>query len=276
MQLIIKNPEAAGQIKEIEWNHEEIKAEVTEKVSHYKNLVYTDDQIGEAKKDKATLNKFITALEDKRKEIKKQFLAPYETFEKQIKEITGLVQESANAIDVQVKAYDDQKKAKKQEEIEGLYSGMGFQPFVTLDKIFNSKWLNSSTSMKQIEAELKDTMARIGNEIFTLQQLPEFGFEAMEVYKKELDINRAILKAKEMSEIAKAKKAAAEAEKARQEAQEQPQPQTETFEPPIMAMPKEEPERDWVAFKCLLSIEDAQALGQFFKNRNITFEQIEL
>ena len=32
--------------------------------------------------------------------------------------------------------------------------------------------------------------------------------------------------------------------------------------------------KEWVSFKCLLSIEDAQALGEFLKNRNIKFEQI--
>ena len=46
------------------------------------NLVYTADQIKDAKKDRAKLNKFVTALEDKRKEIKKQVMQPYTAFEK--------------------------------------------------------------------------------------------------------------------------------------------------------------------------------------------------
>ena len=92
----------------------------------------------------------------------------------------------------------------------------------------------------------------------------------MQLYKKDLNLNSAIEKAREMSEISKAK---AEATSSKME---QVDPVTE--EPPIMVTPKEEPKqegpREWVSFKCLLTVEDARALGQFFKSRNISFEQI--
>ena len=39
--------------EKILFNYEELKRELTEKVSHYETLVYTDDQIKEAKADKA-------------------------------------------------------------------------------------------------------------------------------------------------------------------------------------------------------------------------------
>lgn len=40
----------------ISFNFEELKAELTEKARLYETIVYTDDQIQEAKKDKANLN----------------------------------------------------------------------------------------------------------------------------------------------------------------------------------------------------------------------------
>lgn len=40
----------------ISFNFEELKVELTEKVRLYETIVYTDDQIQEAKKDKANLN----------------------------------------------------------------------------------------------------------------------------------------------------------------------------------------------------------------------------
>ena len=49
--------------KVIDFNFDELKAEITAKAALYKNMVYTDDSIREAKADKAKLNKFITALE---------------------------------------------------------------------------------------------------------------------------------------------------------------------------------------------------------------------
>ena len=52
--------------EQITFNYEELKQELTEKVSMYETLVYTDDQIKQAKADKANLNKLKKALNDER------------------------------------------------------------------------------------------------------------------------------------------------------------------------------------------------------------------
>ena len=62
LELKIISPSEEGFVKQIIWNADEIAAEVEGRVGYYKNLVYTDDQIVEAKKDRAALNKFITAI----------------------------------------------------------------------------------------------------------------------------------------------------------------------------------------------------------------------
>ena len=96
----------------IEFNYEELKQEITERVASYKNLVYTDDQIKDAKKDVAALRKFTKALSDERIRVKKDLLKPYEDFEAKVKELTAIVDESIKNIDNQVKGYDEQKKAE--------------------------------------------------------------------------------------------------------------------------------------------------------------------
>ena len=53
MEFKIISPGADGFIKAIEWNNEEIKAEMAAKVADYKMMVYSDDQIKDAKKDRA-------------------------------------------------------------------------------------------------------------------------------------------------------------------------------------------------------------------------------
>ena len=113
MELKIISPSQDGFVKAIEWNNEEIKAEMAAKVADYKKMVYGDDQIKEAKKDRAELNKMVTALEDKRKEIKALCLQPYERFETQMKELVAIVKEPIGIIDSQVKAYEEQQKAKR-------------------------------------------------------------------------------------------------------------------------------------------------------------------
>lgn len=85
MELKIYNPKENGFLQEIDWNYEELKAEIAKKANDYMNLVYSNDQIKEAKEDRANLRKFVKALEDKRKEIKRQVMIPYSDFEKKRK-----------------------------------------------------------------------------------------------------------------------------------------------------------------------------------------------
>ena len=61
----------------IDFNFEDMKSELSIKLKQYNALVVTEDSIKSAKDDKAQLNKLRTAIENKRKEIKNQCLAPY-------------------------------------------------------------------------------------------------------------------------------------------------------------------------------------------------------
>lgn len=275
MELKIYSPSADGFIKEIAWNHEEIKKEVAEKVKHYTSLVYTDDQIKEAKTDRATLNKFVAALENKRKEIKKQCLAPYEDFEKQMKEIVAIVNEPIQLIDSQVKTFEEQKKAEKQNEILQLWDGIEDKPeWLNISAIWSDKWLNASVKMSAIETEINSKLEQIAKDLITLANLPEFGFEATEEYKRSLDVNKAISEGMRLAEMQRRKaeqeklKAEQEKLKAEQESAIKPTPNTSV---PADAV---EPQKQWISFHALLTVEDAQALKEFFTSRNIEFKKI--
>lgn len=280
--------------EKIDFNYEELKAELISKVSFYETLVYTDDQIKDAKADKANLNKLKKALNDERIRKEKEYMQPFNVFKAQINEIIGIIDKPIAVIDEQVKAYDEKRKAEKQKAIEDLFSQIGFQNFVTLEKIWDPKWLNASVSMKSIEDQMKSRMYEIGNGVLTLSQLPEFGFEATEVFKETLDINKAISEAKRMSEIAKAKaeaearrkaaeearKAAEEARKAEEErkaqekaAEEQRLAMAQAMTPPVQES-QPEPQKMVVKFEVELTTDDAAALREFFQSRNITFRAI--
>ena len=282
--------------EKISFNYEELKAELTEKVAFYETLVYTDDQGKDAKADRATLNKLKKTLNDERIRREKEYMQPFNEFKAQVNEIIGIIDKPIAVIDKQVKEFEDQKKANKQKDIEELFAGMGFQSFVTLEKIWDPKWLNASTSMKSIEEQMRARMYQIGDDVYTLSQLPEFGFEATEVFKETLDINKAISEAKRMSEIAKAKaeaearrKAEEEARKAAEEARRKAEEERKAQEikeeqtvPHEQAVTPQEPvqsadstqERMVVRFEVLLTTEDAYALKEFFKSRSIEFKAI--
>lgn len=205
MELKILSPQEGGFIREIQWNNMELKAEIEEKMQEYKSLAFTEDTIKEAKADRAKLNKLRTAFEDERKRIKKLCMAPYDAFEKQVKELIALIDEPIRLIDGQIKEVEEKRRNDKRREIEEMFPSIGFQPFVTLDMIWDDKWLNATVSMAKIEEQMKSQLYKIGNEVHTIRELPEFSFEAMETYKKTLDLAKAIQEGQRLSEIQKRK-----------------------------------------------------------------------
>lgn len=192
MELRIMNPQENWLTEQILWNNEELKAAIAEKVKDYKTIAYTEDSLADMKKDCAGLNKLKNAFEDERKRVKKICMEPYEKFEQQVREITVLIDEPIKLIDSQVKEIDERRKVAKKEEIKVLFASIGFQTFVSLDMIWDEKWLNATVTLSKIEEQMKSRMYQIGSDVLTINNLPEFSFEAMEVYKSTLDVNRAI------------------------------------------------------------------------------------
>lgn len=279
--------------EKISFNYEELKQELMNKVEMYTNLVYTDEQIGDAKKDKANLNKLKKALNDERIRLQKEYLEPFNVFKGQIDEIISIIDKPVLLIDKQVKEYEEKQKADKKAAIEELFGTIGFQDFVTLQMIWDEKWLNATTSMKKIEEAMKAESIRIGHDVYTLSILPEFGFEAMEIYKKSLDVNKAIAEAQRMSEIAKQKAAhEAEFEAKKKEAAmatggvvkkqeaficEKDLPTcAECEDAPCELTPEvvKAPAKQWISFSALLSTEDALALRDFLNSKGIEFKAI--
>lgn len=283
MELEIYSPSKDGFVKEITWNHEQIKKEVAERIQHYATMVYTEDQVKLAKADRAKLRKFVDALETKRKEIKKQCLAPYEAFEKQMKEIVGLVNEPILLIDRQVKEYEEIQKAEKREAIEAYWISLSedakIPEGISFAQIFNEKWLNASVSLKAVCSEIDARLEQIAKDLATLAEMPEFAFEAIETYKHTLDINHAIGEGKRLSEMQKRK---AEAERLRAEQEAAVNYESSKAADPVNNVTSgsetspadsfEEIPKQWVTFTALLSKEDAFALKDFFTARNIEYK----
>lgn len=298
MELIINEVSIPEQIT---FNYEELKAELTDKVKTYETLVYSDEQIKEAKADKAALNKLKKALNDERIRREKEYMQPFNSFKAQINEIIGIIDRPLAVIDAQVKSYEEKQKQEKMEQIRALWSEMEVPDGLTFENVFIDKMLNISYAMSHVKQKMLDDISRFNRDIATLSDLPEFGFEAVEVYKSTLDVNKAITEAKRMSEMAKAK-AAREAEmKARAEAEEQARlaseaDQKKQYEAPIieeLTQPTskigqviesterqafessvKEPLKQWVSFKALMTVEQAVLLKEFFEKCSIEFEAI--
>lgn len=243
MELRIISPQENGFVQEIQWNNEELKTAIAAKMEDYKGLVFTEETIKEGKKDRADLNKLRTAIDNERKRVKKLCMDPYNKFEQQVKEVLGLIDEPIRLIDAQIKEVELAKKEEKRVEVQKLFETIGFQSFVTLDMIWDEKWLNATVSITKIEEQMKSIMYQIGDAVLTIHKLPEFSFEAMEIYKKTLNLSQAIAEGQRLADIQKRKEEARiareKAEEERRKAEEKKAAQEET-EQVFLPVTKEE------------------------------------
>lgn len=156
----------------IEFNFEEIKAELEEKLTYYRNLVVSEDGIKAAKSDKAKLNSLATAIDDKRKEIKAACLAPYNDFETKCKELVSLVKAPVTAIDTQIKEFDEIKKQNKYEELKAYFDEniKELSELVKLDDIINPKWANATAKIDTLKNEIGDKIDRIRLDLSTINE----------------------------------------------------------------------------------------------------------
>ena len=274
MELKIYNPSEDGFIKAIEWNYDELKAELVKKLEQYKGLVYTEDQIKEAKADRAKLNALATAIDDKRKQIKKQCLQPYEQFEAQIKDLLAVIKEPVALIDSQIKGYEEEKKQKKLEEVKALFEKLKDAAgeeleFVSFKQIFEDKFLNASLSLKMVETVINNKFNAIKHDIKTIAELKEYSFEATEVYKETLNLNTALEKAKYMVDIAEKKKA----EEERKEQEKEEEVKGAASDPQEAEEPADV-KREWTAFEAYISAKEAKMLAAWLKLNNIKIRRI--
>lgn len=208
MELKIYNPQEDGFLQKIDWNFEELKQELTAKVETYKNLVYSDDQMKEAKKDRAALRKFITALEDKRKEIKNQVMLPYTSFEKQEKELVSIVGQAVENIDIQIKGYEEGLRQEKLLKVQAIYEEVigDLERTLPFEKLFKPEYTNASTTLKTVREEMAATVQRVDKELKLLNaETSPFVYEMKETYLKNLDMSEAFRVKQELEETQKKK-----------------------------------------------------------------------
>lgn len=198
MEFKIINPtEDSGFLQSIEFNFDELKTELTKRLEKYQGLTYTEEMLKDAKADKAGLNKFKEAIETRRKEVKKLCLKPYEDFEAKVKELVSLIDEPIQAIDTQLKDFEDKRISAKLVDITDLYNSIfdGRQQIIRLERLFNEKWKNSTYSMKNIRTELEEAFNKSKTDIQTLEDMnlsQDIKLKVMDVYLATLDFSKAM------------------------------------------------------------------------------------
>lgn len=274
MEFIVNTDLETALPAEIGFNFEELKTELAERLEHYNTLVVTEDSIKDAKGDRANLNKLRSAIDTRRKEIKKQYLGPLDQFEGKVKELLALIDQPIGAIDGQLAAYEDLRKQEKRAKIEEAYASIvtgELAEFIPLERIFDPRWLNATMDMKKVEEDMTITAKRIRAELLVVETVEsEYAAAVKLKFKETLDFDAAL-------KYRSALKAASEAAKRSQEqtpAEEVKQPTAAACEPAIEHPAPQNEKLYTLSLRFALTMKQANALKQFLADNGINYEKI--
>lgn len=184
-------------VQKITDNMSEVKEYALETKKYYENLVFTDEQIKEAKDERANINKAVKKVADYRKDIVDKFNKPLEEFVRNAKETESILKEASNSIDVQVKKYEEEEKQKKKSECEELFNQIigDLSELITFEKTFDNKWLNKTTKMSEVEQDIKNVIEKVNMGLQAIKELnSEFETELINTFLQDYDLSKAIMK----------------------------------------------------------------------------------
>lgn len=193
LQVIIQ--QTPGKISS---NFEELKAGLMAEMAQYETLVYTDENIKDAKADVAGLRKLIKDVDTRRIEVKKACLEPYEAFEAQANELKAIIERPIAMIDEKVKDYEARRRESVFQKIKEYFDTASENlPEQVREKVFKKiytdKWLNATTAVKTWKEGIDAGISVVVRDYDTLHTMAsDFVAEGIAEYEKNLNLNDAI------------------------------------------------------------------------------------
>jgi hypothetical protein len=154
-------------------NFEEVKKQLYIQMDEYRNVVYTEDTAKSAKEDVANLRKVRKAIEDKRKEVKKAQMIPYEEFEQKAKELIQIIDDVINPISEQVSVFEEKRKQERLDGIKKYFSekSADVSRFISFEDVFIDTMLNSTTTAKSIKQSFDNAIEVVAKDVETIKSM---------------------------------------------------------------------------------------------------------
>lgn len=186
-------------------NAEELKNAVIPELKKYEYVV-DESTYDTAKKDRASLNKLTKQVSEERKRIEEDVFAQWKTDKKTLMEIEKAIKSRADELGSGIKEIDDAEKEKKYEALKKWWDEHKNYE-VEYYLVHEDKYLNKSTTGKQVQESLIGKLEKINQDMNVMQTfLPNDEFEAeqiINVYLNTLDMSKAKDKANELKELHK-------------------------------------------------------------------------
>lgn len=193
---------------------------VGEVVKRYDAENYSDDNIDQAKADKALLNKAAKELNDKRIKLEREWAQPFQEFKGIITETCQMLTQASSKIDKVVGEVEWKAKEAKRTMIHELWERKGVTLF-PLSKIWDEKWLNKTKRLPAVEKEIGEKLLKVEADLDSFNALDEEDREVARAYYLDcFDLQRSLAYARVMRENKEKLKAE---EQARRQAEAQAQ-----------------------------------------------------
>lgn len=298
MELTIYNPEGAAQLPEIQWNYKELKEYALAKAKDYQSIAYTDADVSDMKKDRADINRFINALEDARKRKKKEYLAPYEKFEAQVKDALVPLRQTTALIGQKLDEVEQQYRAGRLEKMRECYGKTAgdLQSLVPFERTVKEEYYKRAYTDKKLLQAYDEFFGQIREDMKALDDLPDrVRSKAIYKYMESYSLSDALREGKRLEELEKAmeerhkrqeEERRAEADKltaaqdqAAKTAQEAASGQSDAQPDPQDAVPQEEHPQEEPIFSLDFRVwgtrQQIMELRQYMINQGIKFGKVE-
>ncbi len=179
-------------------NFDTLEAKVKELVKDYEGASYdlTDPgAVRDAKRHRTYLNGIAKQIDERRKAVKREYMRPYEEFDKRAREVAKIASDVADGIKAQVDEAEENRKANRYAELEQHYEEFAglLAPVVPYERLHDPKWLNKTC--RTAEAELDEKVEKLAADWESLKSAFE-GTEYYDVAERELfntlDLGKAI------------------------------------------------------------------------------------
>jgi len=245
--------------------------EITARIQslNIEQLEATEDNLKILKDTRSSLNKEFKGIEEQRKLVKDLVMKPYSDFEDAYKKkISDYYKRADVVLKEKIDYVEDKTLQIKIDGIKNYFDERNTHEFIKFEdlelKIIKSK------SDKSIKDEIDDYLAKVGNELNTIDTL-ENKDRVLAKYQIHKDLNRAISETN--IEIERERKIEADRElaKAREEAR---RVEIENRPPPEIVVVEPEPKILTMAFEVKGTIEQLKSLKAFLVENNIKFKGV--
>ena len=181
-------------------NFEEYKLQAQDIADFVSSIVVTEETVQASKKMIAATRKIVDGLNRRRIDMKKDILASYTEFEKQVKELQGIIDDADRTVREQVNELEEKRRAEKKEEIKAIWDKRRVMYDIPIPDLFNhwfdERYLNKGVSMSKIESNMTDFLEDVQKDMVLIQSLYR-SLDVFREYVKSCDLTLAMAAVKQ-------------------------------------------------------------------------------